>query len=316
MTCSKIDFASLVLSRMANPADLVLPIAETSQAAAIGRIILRQLKPNSAPGGDYALRMSALGKCARALAYDIAGVVKDGRKIDGRSRLTFAMGDMAEALLTQALNEALVANPELGWQLKSIQSATGQEGVTLQVDDWELPGHPDGVIGHPDVGSIVLEVKSTSSYGFSKWQQAIADGVDPWSPDEGYYWQLQGYIHAMDCQLGYVLALCKDSGAICGWWVERDPGFLARLRPHLEEATSGPSRARRVLPGGSTLQPVEKLSKRTGDPLKGHGLLPWQCRYCSHYRTCYGDNLDERVERDYRGRPSTGLYLRAQGGEG
>ena len=111
-----------------------------------------------------------------------------------------------------------------------------------------------------------------------------------------------------------MLALCKDSGATCGWYVERDDDYMRWLVTHLEAALGpdNPRFAERRLPDGSWLRPVEKLSKRDGvTPLKGHGQLPWQCRYCSHYKSCYGSNLEERVEKDYRGSPSLGLYLKS-----
>ena len=96
-----------------------------------------------------------------------------------------------------------------------------------------------------------------------------------------------------------------------GWWHRADPGFEPMLKRHLELATKKhPGMVPRQLPCGTQLRPVRKLSKKTGSPLKGDGSLPWQCRYCSHFRTCYGDNLKEEVTRDYRGRPSTTLFLK------
>jgi len=70
--------------------------------------------------------------------------------------------------------------------------------------------------------------------------------------------------------------------------------------------------ATRLLPDGTELEPRVDLHKSRGTPNKRHGELPWQCRYCSHYRTCW-PGVEERVVTDYRGTPSLGLYYRPEG---
>lgn len=296
------DLATLVKRRLAEPR----PMTINADPAEMGRAVLRQLEPDSAPGGEIALRMSSLGKCARALSYKYNGVPENGRKIDGRARATFAMGDMAEILLTSALADALTEME--GWSLGDYRE-DGQASVELEVNGHIIKGHPDGTIIGPD-GTYLLEVKSASSYGFSTWQKALEEGREPWTPEEGYYFQIQAYMMSLKVDRAYVLVLGKDSGAIMGWWTQRDPRFTTLLEKHLRLATStNPETVPRLLPSGKPITPVSKLSKRTGAPLKGHGALPWNCTYCSHFRTCYGPRLEERVETDYRGRPSMKLYL-------
>ena len=312
MTLQLPDFSAILKGYLNHPS-LVSEVDEE----AIGRAVTRQLTvTDSGP----VLRLSALGKCRRALSYAHHGTPPNGREIDARARTVFALGDMTEAFLVTALDQALEQQADdHGWILD--YTGDNQQAVELEVylptldKTLVIPGHPDGTLRHPDIEDrIVLEVKSTSSYGFSRWQKALKDGEDPWGPEESYYWQLQAYIHAMGAEHAYVLALCKDSGATCGWRVERDDDFMRWLVTHLEAAL-GPDNPRfveRRLPDGSYLKPVEKFSKRDGKtPLKGHGQLPWQCRYCSHYKSCYGNNLEERVEKDYRGAPSLGLYLKS-----
>lgn len=312
------DFGAMVRARFATPADLLT----SPDPASIGRAVLRQLQAgDSAPGGKAKLRASALGKCQRALAFRWHDVPEDGRRIDGRSRSTFAMGDMAEGLLVTVLAEALAGGAAPGWRLDSIRTRKGQAAVTLRVRVGrkllKIPGHPDGLVtlrhGRRILERVVLEVKSTSSYGFTEWSKALAEGRDPWTPAESYWWQLQGYLRAMKVQRGYVLALCKDSGAIAGWWVEADPAYHDRLAAHLAPVlrSTHPAEVPRLLPDGTELAPVEKIGKR-GAPIKGHGDLPrFPCGYCAHYRPCWGhDRLIEEVSTDWRGRPSLSLRLR------
>lgn len=307
------DWAELVLMRLANPRALSIEV----DAARIGAPVLRQLLPDSAPGGFSAIRMSGLGKCIRAIHYDVLGYPNSGRKIDGRTRATFAMGDMAEQLLMVTLAE--VVQDEMidghGWYLKDFASGEGQGKVTLECGKYTIPGHPDGMLLNSDiVEKVVVECKSASSYSFASWRKSMKEGKTPWTPAESYWWQIQGYMHATGAAYGYVLALCKDSGAIMGFYVNREPDFMNMLKGHLGQldwfSGSGEDPPR-TLADGTKLGPVRKLSKRTGKPLKGDGMLAWQCRYCSHFRRCWGAALREGVVTDYRGMPSLGLFIQS-----
>jgi len=312
------DFARMVRNRLANPEKLNI----TADPAALGNSILRQLEPNSAPGGDMPRRMSGLGKCARALSYSLHEVPENGSKIDGRSRANFSIGDCVEALLSTVLASVIETMDD--WSLEGYREQ-GQVAVRLKtLNHGYVPGHPDGVLVRhyqadvitaelPADERYILEIKSASSYAFSEWQKALEREEDPWSPTESYYWQLNGYMYATDTRYAYVLVLCKDSGAITGWWAARDPDYLERLDRHLKMSAAPPQDVPRRLPCGTELGPVRKLSKKTGKPLKGDGKLAWQCHYCPWHSTCW-NNLTETVGRDYRGRPSKHLYLKEEEG--
>jgi hypothetical protein len=294
---SRPDFARLVLERLGNPSAL----KGEHDASAIGAIILGQLQRERSPDANP-YRISALGKCAKQLAFANAGHPSDGRQIDGRAVSVFALGDMAEALLVVTLREALLADGR-GWALEDVQHDAGQAAVTLHVGEIEIPGHPDGLLRGPDV-SAVLECKSMSSYAFSRFEEAGGFG-----PEDSYWWQAQGYAHALGLPVAYVLALCKDSGYIAGAWLDSDAGYMDRLAEHLAASKRPPGAVARVLPDGTELRPAEKLGAK-GQPIKGHGKLPWQCVYCPYFRPCWRpEGLREAVGRDYRGRPSTELYV-------
>ena len=65
-----------------------------------------------------------------------------------------------------------------------------------------------------------------------------------------------------------------------------------------------------MLPDGVELGPRVDLHKTRGTPNKRHGQLSWQCRYCSHYGTCWRpEGLIKRTATDYRGAPSLALYV-------
>jgi hypothetical protein len=298
---SALDLAALVKQRMDNPREL----PQSVDGAAIGRAAVRQLYDTTK--SELRWRLSGLGKCARALAYIRAGVPIDGRRIDARSRLTFALGDITEAVLVHALAEALEGHTE--WGLKNI----GEEQAPVWLDVGEphepIKGHPDGIILRGGKPWAVLEIKSAASYGFQRASKLLAEGVCPWDEGESYWWQAQAYMQALDLDRAGVLMLCKDSGAVQSFWVFREPDFLPLLRIHLDLASAPPEDVPRLMPNGEELTPRVELSKRTGKPLKKHGQLSWVCRYCSHYNPCWGDRLSKTVQRDYRGAPAVMLYV-------
>tara|TARA_Y100000310_G_scaffold344772_1_gene459381 strand:+ start:4020 stop:5108 length:1089 start_codon:yes stop_codon:yes gene_type:complete len=322
------DLAAVVRQRLEAPMPF-LNETEAEVARRLGMPIVRQLtRQDSAPGGYKALRMSNLGSCARSLAYRVLGVPEDGRRHDGRTKATFAMGDTAESLLLSALTDGMAAGlgPD-GWQVGGLRQDTGQQRVTLHVPvrglRYRVPvdGHPDGVLKHAGKRVALIEIKSTSSYGYSK-----AEESQGWGPEESYWWQAQGYMHAAEVDWMGVLLLCKDSGAFTSFWVPRSAKYLSMLGDHLwrvldeDHTGDGPDRDGRAMPArvladGTRLEPkAVELYKRkgkwgeAGTPKRGSGALPWQCCYCSHWRPCWGDTVVSRVGEDWRGRPSMKLY--------
>jgi hypothetical protein len=312
MTFPQTDLVQLIRDRLEVPQELVT----NPDPALMGEAVLRQLK-TSTYGEDSKFRMSGLGACARELAFSYRDAPEDGRGINARARCTFAIGDMVEIFLTAALDEAL-ATSDCGWKLEEIRGDDdGQAKVALDfevsnffVDDpmeIHVPGHPDGLLTHVDGARAVLEIKSTSSYSFSKWDQAVRKGEDPWTPDESYYWQIQGYMHTeeMNADWAYILAVGKDHGAKVGWWHKRDPQYMRMLQDHLEKVvfTSDPHKVPRTMPNGDDL--YDLINEKTGE-------LYWKCRYCNFYNTCWGDDIESFTKRDYRTKaPSSSLRLKS-----
>ena len=320
------NLAAIVRRRFENPAPF-LNETEDEVATRLGRPIVRQLtKKDSAPGGYQALRMSSIGGCARQLAYRLLGEAQDGRKMTGRTVATFAMGDITESLLLTGLDDGMAQGhgPD-GWKVAGLRQVTGQHNVSLTVrlDGLRMPikinGHPDGILTKDGKPVAVVEVKSTSSYGYTKAEQAIKNGGDAWTPVDGQWWQAQSYMEATGLQWLSVLMLCKDSGAFMSWWIERDPEFMNMLRKHLGRVIMGEDvkDVPRITAGNEELKPSQPEYYRRsgkgytkGQQKRGSGALPWRCCYCEFYRTCWGGHLDERVESDRFGSPSTKLYFK------
>lgn len=277
------DFCSLVKARLQAVAD---GDPMSLDHAMFGELVSRQLRRREERNG---LSISALGNCARQIGYRLMDEPPNGRTIDARALMTFAIGDYVEAFLTTVLANAL---PGIGWKLT--QYGKGQGRVELEMCSQEpvpnkkfIPGHRDGVLVGPDGEECVLEVKSMSSYAFTFFQKAGG-----WPPSESYYWQHQGYLHASNIDVGYALAACKDSGALAGFWTRRDERFIEFLARHLEAAEQG----ERKLPDLRELKPDEK------------GRLPWQCLFCQWHKSCWPEGRLV-AKRDFRGRPSNSLYV-------
>lgn len=252
--------------------------------------------------GQPRVRMSNLGKCDRALAYILHGVPADGREIDARAARVFAFGDAVEELLVRELQRVL---PE-GWRLEHVLE--DQQTVTLRLGAMTVTGHPDGMLVSPEGRRYVLEIKSASSYGFRQMEE---HGLDP---SETYYHQHQAYLAATRADGGVFVAMAKDSGAVCHFWTTPEPGWLGDADERVTRLMlTSPDAVERRLPDGSALEPLVDLHKTRGTPNKKHGKLPWQCVYCSHYRRCWGEALEERVDRDWRGAPSRQLYIPRHG---
>jgi hypothetical protein len=305
------DFHSLIVHRLEHMG----PLKAEHDMEAYGHAILRQLQEQEEQG-EGTFRMSALGSCLRKQAFKFHGEGEDGRSIDARARTTFAMGDMAELFLLAALDEGLSVNPKLGWTLEGRRTEEGQDRVWLSVEleagTIHIPGHRDGLLVSETWGKrYTVECKSTSSYGFKRWQDKLEQGDCPWDQDESYWWQAQAYMAAEDTDACYVLALSKDSGATLGFWLERDHDFVPKLQRRLDAvATHGPMTVPRMLPGGTRLEPVVALHKTTGRPNKKHGTLPWQCRFCNYHNPCWGDRLQVEYIKDYRGFTTKHLKVR------
>jgi len=233
-----------------------------------------------------------------------------------------------------------------GARLGGLRQETGQgvavlrhhlPGLRMPV---EVVGHPDGFIvvpfsracddgtSYPTEVALLVEVKSTSSYGYDKAVEALRAGRSPWGPSETYWWQGQGYLRALGVPALGVVLLGKDSGAITSWWEVPDPHFDDLLSDHLTRVLFGgaPEHAPRMLGDGTLLEPAEQEVYRRsgtrkngttytkGEPKGRSGKLPWQCTYCDHWQVCWGDEVESRVDKDWRGRPSRSLYYVGQRG--
>jgi hypothetical protein len=252
--------------------DAPTPIRGRYDASRIGAALLRQLEQHGPPGGVSPMRASQLGDCRRAIAYRVAGTPTAGREIDGVSRMTFAIGDTVEALLGIAIEESL---PD-GWSLRYTRDEQ-HHGLWTTPEGLAVPTHADGLGRMADGTGFTIEIKSAAGYKLDSWRRS------GWGRDTSYRWQVHAQQAAYRVRWTYVAAVDKGTATLWGQWIEWDDAIDADARAHLLGAQSPPEQTPRVLPDGTELGPTEP-AKTEKDRRR---VLPWQCRYCAFWRTCW-----------------------------
>lgn len=127
----------------------------------------------------------------------------------------------------------------------------------------------DGVEGHPDgiytncIKQYLLEIKSMSSYSFDNFQKGIVD--------DSYIYQINAYLEALGLDECVMIGQNKDSGVLHEHIVKKNPQIIADIKSRIEIIKAATSEN---LP----VRPFAADSK---------GFLPWQCRYCAYYQTCW-----------------------------
>lgn len=189
---------------------------------------------------------SSIGRCMRQQAYNLLGFEPDGKEVDSRSKMVFFMGDIVELAVVQLCKVVDASVTDTGFE---------QESVEL----WGMRGRPDGVVS----GTHVLEVKSMSSFAFREFEAGELD--------EGYRYQCNAAMKALDKQKTVIVALNKDAGVLGEMIIDRDEDIVRDIYDRLG---------------------ILKIATKENLPARPYaadakGFLPWQCLYCAHWRTCW-----------------------------
>jgi len=217
----------------------------------------------------HKLRLSSAGKCPRQVAYKYHGFDKAGKEIDGRAKIIFFQGDLAELML---MNLAKLAGCPV--------MATGLEQISLffPVEAGDgihfIEGHPDGYI--IDKGCLLVECKSMSSFGYRKFEKGEID--------DSYRAQINVYLEASGLDSCILVAMNKDNGAIGEMRIEKDMQIV--MQSH-ENMVSVISSGRTELP-----EPMFECNDK--------GMYPWNCLYCSYHETCKPNAEKTLVGRSYK----------------
>lgn len=151
---------------------------------------------------------------------------------------------------------------------------TGEDQAEVEIDG--IKGHPDGVLDD----SVLFECKSMSSYSFTEFERGHID--------DGYRYQCNAYMEALGLKSCVIVGLNKDAGVLSEFVFNKSPEIVQSIRDRIA-----------LLKSATT----DKLPEREYQP-DAKNYLPWQCRYCSHYKTCYPESELVLKGNSYR------LYLR------
>ena len=220
------------------------------------------------------LRISAAGRCPRALGYATQGV-QETNPPDQQARNRMAMGHMAEVLIIREMEK-------YGWQTENtVLSPGGQLELELEIpgtDGETVRGHPDGICWHEEYTrnlKVPLEAKSMSEDKALEVMKQRIVNIYP-----GYLAQISLY--------GLKL---KEMGLIS----------------HAERGIFGMmDREGRVLPPERaswdtdyTTDLLKKLAGIVNRAKQGevadrpHAQSSTECKYCRYHTHCWGTDPDQ-----------------------
>lgn len=207
------------------------------------------------------LRMSNIGKpCSRALWYDINGD-EQAESFTPQTKLKFIVGDIVEAMLIYLAKEA-------------------GHSVTEMQSEIEI----DGIKGHIDcfIDGELVDVKSASAFSMKKFKNGTLPDDDAF----GYISQISGYANAFGKKSGTFLAFDKSGGELATYThhdIEDSSAKIASIKHDV------------ALP-----EPPERHFDTVVDKQSRRKKLGINCSYCSHKKTCWGDELEVKFR---SGRP-------------
>lgn len=208
-------------------------------------------------GEGRKLRLSSIGKPDRELWYSANKYTRE--KLKPHNYIKFMYGHMIEEL---------------------ILFLTRMSGHT--VEDEQKECQVEGVKGHMDarVDGRLVDIKSTSTYGFKKFKDGTLAYDDPF----GYVAQLKAYAHSEgDTKYGWI-AIDKQNGHLC--YLEYDETdeqapVYSELNYDIAE------RVRHVKKMVEQSEPPGLCHESVDDGKSGNKKLSSGCSYCSYKFHCY-----------------------------
>jgi len=234
------------LNKENRPIDEALLTSFTIASRELGEKLLFTEKRDS-KGKIY---MSHSGRCSRQSSYAYLGYEVNGRVIDARSKFNFFMGDVVE------LGVMFLAKAA-GCDVKDF--GVNQKKVVFKIHNQEITGRPDGVLN----GDTLVEVKSFNTYGFREFEKGKVS--------DDYMAQGQAYLLALGLEKGVFVGVCKDIGVLHEIPFELDTDIVWSNRVNYIQI----------------IKSKEQIPHRPDWAVPNDkGFYPWQCLYCSFYKTC------------------------------
>ena len=204
--------------------------------------------------------LSSVGHCVRQQAYNLLGFTPNGKEIDSRAKMVFFQGDMTELAIIQLARQA-------GCDI----SDCGMTQAKAELDG--ARGRVDGILH--DNGNSLVEVKSMASYAFERFE-----GGDV----EQFLHQTNAYMHALGLGRAVIVGLNKDSGVLHEHVLNKDLSVVDDIKKRIATIRAATK---------------ENLPSRPFGPDE-KGMLPWNCLYCAHSKTCWPNSGKVLVKGRYK----------------
>lgn len=205
------------------------------------------------------LRLSAGGKCQRAIAYSLHYEVPSSptHRFIAVTLLGHVIHDLERSLIKQ---------------VAPLHSE--EKEVWFRVDEkHSIKGHIDGIL-ETEEGSVILDIKTANAKSFT---EMVKNG-----PREDYIAQVNAYMDATGVHKAYLWLYNKDTSHRAVLPVVYDPKVVEKVRSRFRNALySTPDN----LPERE-YEPQQEIRK--GQPTD-RLYLPWQCSYCPFVGLCWPD---------------------------
>jgi hypothetical protein len=214
--------------------------------------------------------LSSCGKCPRQLAYSYHGFEKNGKEQDGRAKLTFFAGNIAEIAVT-CIGKKACKEAKSG---SLVAIGKDQLELYLPIEGTVLRGHPDGLYFENEF--YLVECKSMTSWAFDEFEKGIID--------ESYLSQVNIYMGIANLKKCIFIAYNKLSNVLSERIVDFDQSIYDEA---IKTLTS-------VLKSSKESLPMPKYT------LNEDRFYPWNCLYCAYWKLCHPNAELVLVKKAYK----------------
>ena len=237
----------------------------TGVAETIASHLTKATEVRNKPREVGKLWASDLGKpCMRQHWYNF-NKPEGGEKLGGHTMFKFLYGNILEEVVLHYANEA------------GHGVSHSQQRIETSIHDWTVSGRIDAVID-----GVLCDVKTTSSYGFTRYKEGITDANDSF----GYLWQVGFYTHFNEIE-----PKPESTGFV---WIDKQNGHIAANTCD-DQLPSKEAIEARVLDISRAVderddEGVERYYKVEPYGKSGNMALPLACSYCPFKQECWRDS--------------------------
>jgi hypothetical protein len=255
------------------------PKLAADYAMRIGGELAKSTLKRDKPREKGKLWASDLGKpCMRQHWYKF-NEPHHAAPLTGNTKFKFLYGNILEEAVLYMAEEA-------GHEVLDAQARV--EGTIPRPHpqlDWQVTGRIDGL-----VDGVLIDVKSTSSFGFQRYK----DGINSTNDSFGYLWQLGFYKH-----FGTFTKNPKDNGFL---WIDKQNGHIKYTACTLPSKTDIVKRATAIA-SAVEQDSVDNISRAYApEPYgkSGNLALATACSYCDFKKECWKKSNGGRGLRTFK----------------